>query len=195
MHRGRHVHTVECVVVVNDQTQNGVRIRRVHHLVVDGVLGGAAHASGTGVEIVDEEGGHPALLDDVRSLAVALADELGGLTGVAGLELTSGHDDGSDAELLEDEHGLEGLTLTLTTPHAEDEGNLDLGEVHDVLGNVAATPVHAALGDVVALVGHVGDVLEAVGDVVGGGHDGVLLQHRRGTRLSVGFDYGARSLG
>mmetsp|Transcript_8889 Transcript_8889/g.24868 ORF Transcript_8889/g.24868 Transcript_8889/m.24868 type:complete len:463 (-) Transcript_8889:14-1402(-) len=170
--------------VIREVHQGGV-----HHLVVDGVLGGATHASGTGVEIVDEEGGHAALLDDVGSLAVALADELSGLTGVAGLELTGGHDDGGDAELLEHKHGLEGLTLTLTTPHAEDEGNLDLGELHEVLADVDGDPVHETLGDVVSLVGHVVEVLETVGDVVGGGHDGVVGAAEAEAALELGVDH------
>jgi hypothetical protein len=33
-------------------------------------------------------------------LTVALADQLGGLTGVTGLQLTSGHDNGGNAQLL-----------------------------------------------------------------------------------------------
>jgi hypothetical protein len=74
-----------------------VHERRVHHLVVHGVLRGAAHAAGSGVKVVDEQRGHLPLLDDVGRLAVALADQLGGLTGVAGLELTGGHDDGRHA--------------------------------------------------------------------------------------------------
>ena len=61
-----------------------------HHLIVDGVLGGVTHAAGTGIQIVDEQGAHLALLDLVGRLTVALADQLGGLTGVAGLQLTCG---------------------------------------------------------------------------------------------------------
>jgi hypothetical protein len=67
----------------------------VHHLVVDGVLGGASHATGSGVEIVDEEGAHLALPDDVRSLTVPLPDELGWLSGVAALQLSGAHHDGA----------------------------------------------------------------------------------------------------
>ena len=51
-------------------------------------------------------------------LAVALADELGGLAGVAGLQLTGGHDDGADVQLLEGQVALEGLALALATPDA-----------------------------------------------------------------------------
>lgn len=105
--------------VVGDVHQGGV-----HHLVVDGVLGGVAQTAGTGVQIVDEERAHLALLDDVGGLAVTLADQLGGLTGVAGLELTGRHDDGGDAELLEGQLGLEGLALALATPDTQDEGDL-----------------------------------------------------------------------
>lgn len=49
-------------------------------------------------------------------LTVALAHELGGLTGVARLELTGRHDDGGDVQLLEGQVALEGLTLSLATP-------------------------------------------------------------------------------
>ncbi len=41
---------------------------------------------------------------------VALADELGWLTGIAGLQLTSRHHNGADAQLLERQGALEGLT-------------------------------------------------------------------------------------
>ena len=92
-----------------------VHERGVDHLVVDRVLRGLAHAACTRVQIVDEQRAHLALLDDVRSLAVALADELCGLAGVARLELTGGHDDGVDADLLVGEVALEGLALTLAT--------------------------------------------------------------------------------
>ena len=49
-------------------------------------------------------------------LAVTLADELGWLSGVSGLELTSGHDNGGDAQLLKGQVALEGLSLSLATP-------------------------------------------------------------------------------
>lgn len=46
---------------------------------------------------------------------------------------------------------LEGLTLTLATPDAENQGNLDLGQVHEVLGNVdCARRQFAAEGSIVS---------------------------------------------
>ena len=76
--------------VVGDVHQGGV-----HHLVVHRVLGGAAHATCAGVQIVDEQAGHLALGDEVGSLTVPLPDELGGLSGVAALQLAGAHHDGA----------------------------------------------------------------------------------------------------
>mmetsp|Transcript_16770 Transcript_16770/g.36477 ORF Transcript_16770/g.36477 Transcript_16770/m.36477 type:complete len:491 (+) Transcript_16770:122-1594(+) len=152
--------------VVSDVHQGGV-----HHLVVDSVLSRATHASRTGIKIVDEERAHLALLDDVRRLPVTLTDELRGLTGVAGLELTSRHHDGGDAELLEGQLDLESLALTLTTPDTEDQGHLELGEIEVVLHDVHGELVQESGGDVVVTVD--GDVLQALGGVIGRGHDGV----------------------
>ena len=77
----------------------------------------AARAAGlTSIQIVDEQAAHLALPDDVGGLAVALADELGWLSGIARLELTSGHDDGGNAQLLVGKGDLEGLALALATP-------------------------------------------------------------------------------
>mmetsp|Transcript_11353 Transcript_11353/g.34115 ORF Transcript_11353/g.34115 Transcript_11353/m.34115 type:complete len:373 (-) Transcript_11353:479-1597(-) len=108
----------------------------IDHLVVDSVLGSVTHATGTGIQIVDEQGAELALLDDVGRLAVALAHQLGGLTGVAGLQLTSGHHNGVDTQLLVRQCALEGLSLALATPDTQNQGHLDLGEVHEVLGHV-----------------------------------------------------------
>ena len=49
-------------------------------------------------------------------LAVALPDELGGLSGVSGLQLTGRHDDGGDVQLLVGQRALEGLSLSLSSP-------------------------------------------------------------------------------
>lgn len=49
---------------------------------------------------------------------------------------TGRHDDGVDAELLVGEHALEGLALALATPDTQDQGNLDLRQLHVVLGNM-----------------------------------------------------------
>ena len=76
--------------VVSDVHEGGV-----HHLVVDGVLSGSFHSSRTSVEIVDEEGAHLPLLDDVGSFPVPLHDELSGLTGVSRLQLSGTHHDGA----------------------------------------------------------------------------------------------------
>lgn len=46
-------------------------------------------------------------------LAVTLADQLGGLTGIAGLQLTSGHDNGADAQLLVGQRALQCKHRTL----------------------------------------------------------------------------------
>ena len=62
---------------------SNVHERGVDHLVVDGVLRGGAHPTSAGIQIIDEEGAHLALLDDVGGLTVALANELGGLAGIA----------------------------------------------------------------------------------------------------------------
>ncbi len=96
----------------------------VDHLVVDGVLGGVTHATGSGIQVVDEHAAHLALLDDVGGLTVTLTDELGGLTSISGLELTSGHDDGVDAQLLVGQSALEGLTLSLASPDTQNQGHL-----------------------------------------------------------------------
>jgi hypothetical protein len=61
---------------------------RVDHLIIDCVLCHVTHAPGTGVEVVDEEGAHLALLDNISSLTVTLADQTCRLTGVSGLKLT-----------------------------------------------------------------------------------------------------------
>mmetsp|Transcript_33755 Transcript_33755/g.95506 ORF Transcript_33755/g.95506 Transcript_33755/m.95506 type:complete len:252 (+) Transcript_33755:323-1078(+) len=133
--------------VVGDVHQGGV-----HHLVVHGVLRGATHAAGAGVEVIDEQRRHPSLLDDVRGLAVALTDQLSRLSGVAGLQLTSRHDDGGDGKLLVGQVALEGLALALATPDTQDQWHLDLGQVHEVLANVNSHLVEEGRGDVEAIL-------------------------------------------
>lgn len=76
--------------VVGDVHEGGV-----HHLVVDRVLGGAAHPPCAGVEIVDEEATHLPLLDDVRRLTVPLPYQLRRLPGVPALQLSRAHHDGA----------------------------------------------------------------------------------------------------
>lgn len=61
------------VLVDTGQLDVGGVVSNVHeggvdHLVVDGVLGARAHTASTGIQIVDEQGGHLALPDDVRRL-------------------------------------------------------------------------------------------------------------------------------
>ena len=51
-----------------------VHERGVDHLVVDGVLRGAAEATGTRIQVVDEQRAHLTLLDEVRCLAVTLEE-------------------------------------------------------------------------------------------------------------------------
>ena len=56
------------------------------------------------------------LLDDIRGLTVPLADQLGWLSSVPRLQLTSRHGDGVDAQLLVCQVALEGLALALASP-------------------------------------------------------------------------------
>jgi hypothetical protein len=169
--------------VVGDVHQGGV-----HHLVVHRVLGGAAHAAGAGVQVVDEEHAHLALADDVGGLAVALADELGGLAGVAALQLAGAHDDGVDAHLGEHQLALERLALALAPPDPQDEGHLDVWQGHEVLGDVDDELVHEGRRDVVAVHGVVEAVVpEALADVLVGGEHGLVGAVPHG-RLEEGVD-------
>lgn len=86
------VHSGELDVggVVGDVHEGGV-----DHLVVDGVLRGAAETTGTSVEIVDEEAGHLPLLDYVRRLTVPLTDQLRRLSGVSTFQFSGAHHDGA----------------------------------------------------------------------------------------------------
>ena len=59
-----------------------VHERGVHHLVVDGVLRGAAQATRARIEIVDEESAHLTLLDEVRRLTVTLRRREGSEVGM-----------------------------------------------------------------------------------------------------------------
>mmetsp|Transcript_1153 Transcript_1153/g.7498 ORF Transcript_1153/g.7498 Transcript_1153/m.7498 type:complete len:252 (+) Transcript_1153:291-1046(+) len=75
-------------VVDTGQLHIGWAISNVHqsgidHLVVDGVLGSTTHTTCSSIQIVDEKGSHLSLLNDVSSLAVALADELGRLSSIS----------------------------------------------------------------------------------------------------------------
>eukprot|EP00967_Tisochrysis_lutea_P071249 scaffold94485_cov21-Tisochrysis_lutea.AAC.3 len=66
---------------------------------------------------------------------------------------------------------LEGLSLSLATPDTQDEGDLDLGQVHEVLGHVDGHLVQESGGDVVAVL----NVVEggaSCADVVMGRQDG-----------------------
>merc|ERR1719409_639803 len=78
------------------------------------------HSTGPGIEIVDEQSRQLTLLDDVGRLAITLTNQLGRLTGVTGFQFTSRHDNRRNAQLGEDQVRLESLTLTLTTPDAQD---------------------------------------------------------------------------
>ncbi|KVI06958.1 hypothetical protein Ccrd_014683 [Cynara cardunculus var. scolymus] len=51
--------------VIGDVHEGGV-----HHLVVDGVLGGSTHSSCSGVKIVDEEAAHFPLFNDICSFSL-----------------------------------------------------------------------------------------------------------------------------
>merc|ERR1719284_1313436 len=108
-----------------------------------------------------------------RGPPVALADELGRLASVARLELAGRHDDGVDAELLVGELDLEGLAVALATPDAENERDLDLGQVHVVLGDVDGHLVQEARRDVVVAL-EVTEVALGRLDVLGRREDGVV---------------------
>ena len=155
----RHARDFDDFVLARELNVRGVvrnvHERRVNHLVVDGVLRGTTHTTGTGVKIVNEEARHLTLLNHVGRLTVTLTHQLGRLTGVTGFKLTSGHDDRRNAELLEDQVRLERLTLTLTTPDTENERHLDLRQVHVVLGDVHDALVHERRRNVEVLRGDV----------------------------------------
>ena len=68
---------------------------------------------------------------------------------------------------------LEGLSLALATPDAENQGNLDLGQVQEVLGHVDGQLVQEGGGDEETVLDVVHGPL-GVGEVVFAGEDGVL---------------------
>ncbi len=57
---------------------------------------------------------------------VSLTDQLGGLSSISRLQLSSRHDDWANAQLLVSQCALEGLTLTLASPDTQDKRHLDL---------------------------------------------------------------------
>uniref|UniRef100_A0A8R7U5A8 Uncharacterized protein n=1 Tax=Triticum urartu TaxID=4572 RepID=A0A8R7U5A8_TRIUA len=155
---------------VRDVHQGGV-----HHLVVHRVLRRPAHPPRAGVQVVDEEAAHLALLDNVGSLAVPLPDQLGRLAGVAALQLSGAHHDGVDAHLGEHQLALERLALSLASPDTQDERDLDVGECHEVLGEVDDELVHERRGDVQPVHGVVEVVLaQALADVLVGAQDSLV---------------------
>ena len=190
----------DLVVVVDTRELNvGWVISNVHqggvnHLVVDGVLGGTSQSTGTSIEIVDEQGAHLTLADDVRGLSVSLSDELGWLTGVTGLQLTSTHDDRVDSHLLEGQVSLEGLTLTLSSPDSQNEWNLDLWEIHEVLCDVNGQLVKERLGDVETFGSHVVVCLKTSGHVVRRVLDGVVGSTESGGTLELVVDHSSSSV-
>ena len=71
---------------------------------------------------------------------------------------------------------LEGLSLSLATPDTQDEGDLDFGQVHEVLGHMDGHLVQEGGRDVVAVL----NVVEGgagLADVVLGRQDGVVGAH------------------
>uniref|UniRef100_A0A8R7Q3E2 Uncharacterized protein n=1 Tax=Triticum urartu TaxID=4572 RepID=A0A8R7Q3E2_TRIUA len=90
------------------------------------------------------------------------------------------HHDGVDAHLGEHQLALERLALSLASPDTQDERDLDVGECHEVLGEVDDELVHERRGDVQPVHGVVEvvlaqgvhdafpprDVLLVIGDVV-----------------------------
>ena len=84
---------------------------------------------------------------------------------------------------------LEGLALALSSPDSQDEGDLDLGQVHEVLGDVDGQLVQEGGRDVEALLDVV-EVAAGVGEIVGGAHDGVVgAAHARCTAREKGVDH------
>ena len=92
--------------------------------------------------------------------------------------------DGADAELPEDEVGLEGLALAFSSPHTEDERDLDFRQLHEVLGEVHDNLVHEGRRDVevVIHVVHAAHILEALRNVVIALQDGILCARRAALR-------------
>jgi len=169
-----------------------VHKHRVHHLIINGVLRHTTHTTNTNIKIVDEEGKHTTLLDDIKHFAVTLTHELDRFTGVAGFKLTGKHNDRKNTELLKDQIRLKSLTLTLTTPDTENDRHLDLRQLHEVLRDVHDHLVHVRRGDVEVLRG---DVvvrrvrLHARGQVILRGHDGVVRTTDSGRALELGVNH------
>lgn len=68
---------------------------------------------------------------------------------------------------------LEGLTLTLATPDTENQGDLDLWQVHEVLGNVDGKLVKESRGNVETLL-NVVEGAAGSAQVLSAGHDCVV---------------------
>eukprot|EP00958_Prasinococcus_capsulatus_P000683 scaffold50_cov420-Prasinococcus_capsulatus_cf.AAC.36 len=134
----------------------------VHHLVVHCILCGPTHTARARVQIIDEQRAHLALGDDICGLSVALTHELCGLARVARLQFSRRHCDRVDTQLGERELRLERLTLALASPDAQDEGDLHLGQLHEVLRNVDRELVQERGGNVETGVGQLGQVRTAV---------------------------------
>mmetsp|Transcript_19601 Transcript_19601/g.27141 ORF Transcript_19601/g.27141 Transcript_19601/m.27141 type:complete len:414 (-) Transcript_19601:155-1396(-) len=159
----------------------------VHHLVVNGILSGSTHASSASIKIIDEQCAHAAFLHDVSSLTITLTNKLGGFSGITRLELTCGHHNGGDSQLLEGQFDLEGLSLTLSSPDSENKRHLDLGKGEVVLNDMDGKFVQESGRNVVISVNS--DLLEALGLVVSGGHDRVLSATETGSSLEQGIDH------
>ena len=70
------------------------------------------------------------------SLPVTLTGELGWLSSISGLQLTSGHDNWANPQFLVGQCALEGLTLTLSSPDTKNKRHLDLGQIQEVFSDV-----------------------------------------------------------
>ena len=83
---------------------------------------------------------------------------------------------------------LEGLSLTLSSPDSQNEGNLDLGQVHEVLGNVDGHLVKEGRGDIKSLL-NVVEALPSLGQIVLRAHDGVVGASHAGLALEERIDH------
>ena len=91
-----------------------------------------------------------------------------------------------DAHFGEDKLTLEGLPLALASPDTQDQRHLDVGQGHEVLGNVKDELVHECGGDVVAIHGVV--LPQSLADVVVGAEHGDVGAVPHG-RLEEGVDH------
>lgn len=120
----------------------------VHPLVGHGVLSNPTEPTGTGIDIVDEEAAHLALLDDISRLAIPLPDQFCGLTGVSTFQFSGAYHNGLDSHLGKDKFTLEKFALTFASPDTQNQRNPDVRHGHEVFGDVKYKLVHESRSDV-----------------------------------------------